>query len=148
MWINLWQINQSCHKMGHKCFLIWGDWLSCDPLRESHGSQSPHIIVWQAAPLHLTNYSLSVTTILRGKTRCNTYNSRTYVIVYLPTYVLFWKQSALWRSLFPALSSIQRLWDFISFLNSVNPAQWVISPNMVQFFLKFKDCIWCWYIFW
>ena len=31
------------HKMGHKCFLIWGDWLSCDPLRESHDSQSPHI---------------------------------------------------------------------------------------------------------
>ena len=26
---------------GHKCFLIWGDWLSCDPLRESHDSQSP-----------------------------------------------------------------------------------------------------------
>ena len=35
VWINLWQINQSCHKMGHKCFLIWGDWLSCDPLRGS-----------------------------------------------------------------------------------------------------------------
>ena len=35
VWIHLWQINQSCHKMGHKCFLIWGDWLSCDPLRES-----------------------------------------------------------------------------------------------------------------
>ena len=30
-------------KMGHKCFLIWGDWLSCDPLRGSHDSQSPHI---------------------------------------------------------------------------------------------------------
>ena len=26
VWISLWQINQSCHKMGHKCFLIWGDW--------------------------------------------------------------------------------------------------------------------------
>ena len=25
-----------------KCFLIWGDWLSCDPLRGSHDSQSPH----------------------------------------------------------------------------------------------------------
>ena len=25
--------------------LIWGDWLSCDPLRGSHDSQSPHIIV-------------------------------------------------------------------------------------------------------
>ena len=25
--------------MGHKCFLIWGDWLSCDPLRGSHDSQ-------------------------------------------------------------------------------------------------------------
>ena len=23
--------------------LIWGDWLSCDPLRGSHDSQSPHI---------------------------------------------------------------------------------------------------------
>ena len=23
--------------------LIWGDWLSCDPLRRSHDSQSPHI---------------------------------------------------------------------------------------------------------
>ena len=43
VWIKLWQINQSCHKMGHKCSLIWGDWLSCDPL-ESHDSQSlPHI---------------------------------------------------------------------------------------------------------
>ena len=29
--------------MGHKCFLTWGDWLSCDHLRESHDSQSPHI---------------------------------------------------------------------------------------------------------
>ena len=33
--------------------LIWGDWLSCDPLRASHDSQSTHIrkhlcpIVWQ-----------------------------------------------------------------------------------------------------
>ena len=27
---------QSRHKMGHKCVLIWGDWLSCDPLRGSH----------------------------------------------------------------------------------------------------------------
>ena len=33
--------------------LIWGDWLSCDPLRWSHDSQSPHIrkhlcpILWQ-----------------------------------------------------------------------------------------------------
>ena len=43
VWINLWQINQSCHKMGHKCFFIWGDRLSCDPLRRSHDSQSPHI---------------------------------------------------------------------------------------------------------
>ena len=25
--------------------LIWGDWLSCDPLRGSHDSQSPHIWV-------------------------------------------------------------------------------------------------------
>ena len=33
----------NCYKMGHKCFLIWGDWLSCDPLRGSHDSQSPHI---------------------------------------------------------------------------------------------------------
>ena len=32
VWIILWQINQSCHKMRHKSFLIWGDWLSCDPL--------------------------------------------------------------------------------------------------------------------
>ena len=23
---------------GHKCFLIWSDWLSCDPLRGSHDS--------------------------------------------------------------------------------------------------------------
>ena len=23
--------------------IIWGDWLSCDPLRGSHDSQSPHI---------------------------------------------------------------------------------------------------------
>ena len=23
--------------------LIWGDWLSCDPLRGPHDSQSPHI---------------------------------------------------------------------------------------------------------
>ena len=23
--------------------LIWGDWLSCDPLRRSHDSRSPHI---------------------------------------------------------------------------------------------------------
>ena len=23
--------------------LIWGDWLSCDPLRGSHDSPSPHI---------------------------------------------------------------------------------------------------------
>ena len=33
--------------------LIWGDWLSCDPLIGSHDSQSPHIrehlcpILWQ-----------------------------------------------------------------------------------------------------
>ena len=27
--------------MGHTCFLIWGDWLSCDPPRGSHDSQSP-----------------------------------------------------------------------------------------------------------
>ena len=33
--------------------LIWGDWLSCDPLRGSHDSQSPHMkkhecpILWQ-----------------------------------------------------------------------------------------------------
>ena len=33
--------------------LIWGDWLSCDSLRGSHDSQSPHIrkhlcpILWQ-----------------------------------------------------------------------------------------------------
>ena len=33
--------------------LKWGDWLSCDPLRGSHDSQSPHIrkhlrtILWQ-----------------------------------------------------------------------------------------------------
>ena len=33
--------------------LIWSDWLSCDPLRGSHDSQSPHIwkhlcpILWQ-----------------------------------------------------------------------------------------------------
>ena len=26
--------------------LIWGDWLSCDPLRRSHDSQSPHIWGW------------------------------------------------------------------------------------------------------
>ena len=25
--------------------LIWGDWLSCDPLRGSHDSQSPHISI-------------------------------------------------------------------------------------------------------
>ena len=35
VWIIWWQINQSCHKMGHKCFLIF--------LRGSHDSQSPHI---------------------------------------------------------------------------------------------------------
>ena len=28
--------------------LIWGDWLSCDPLRGSHDSQSPHIWGWLA----------------------------------------------------------------------------------------------------
>ena len=28
---------------GHKCFFIWGDWLSCDPLIGSHDSQSPNI---------------------------------------------------------------------------------------------------------
>ena len=28
---------------GAHCFLIWGEWLSCDPLRGSHDSQSPHI---------------------------------------------------------------------------------------------------------
>ena len=33
--------------------LIWGDWLSCDPLKGSHDSRSPHIrkhlcpILWQ-----------------------------------------------------------------------------------------------------
>ena len=27
---------------------IWGDWLSCHPLRGSHDSQSPHIWVWLA----------------------------------------------------------------------------------------------------
>ena len=45
VWIILWQINQSCHKMGHKCFLIWGDWLSCDPLWGSHDSQWLAIMV-------------------------------------------------------------------------------------------------------
>ena len=30
VWIILWQINQSCHRMGHKCVFIWGDRLSCD----------------------------------------------------------------------------------------------------------------------
>ena len=45
----MWQINQSCHKMGHKCFLIRGDWLSCDPLRGSHDSQSPPYIAWPLA---------------------------------------------------------------------------------------------------
>ena len=47
----MWQINQSCHKMGHKCFLIRGDWLSCDPLRGSHDSQSPHMR-GDKSPLH------------------------------------------------------------------------------------------------
>ena len=28
--------------------LIWGDWLSCDPLRGSHDSRSPHIWGWLA----------------------------------------------------------------------------------------------------
>ena len=27
VWIILCQINQICHKMGHKCSFIWGDWL-------------------------------------------------------------------------------------------------------------------------
>ena len=27
----------------NKYVLIWGDWLSCDPLRGSHDSRSPHI---------------------------------------------------------------------------------------------------------
>ena len=37
----------------NNCVLRWGDWLSCDPLRGSHDSQSPHIrkhlcpILWQ-----------------------------------------------------------------------------------------------------
>ena len=37
--------------------LIWGDWLSCDPLRGSHDSQSPHI--WGRTHCHLcpTRYS-------------------------------------------------------------------------------------------
>ena len=29
---------------GAQGLLIWGDWLSCDPLRGSHDSQSPHIL--------------------------------------------------------------------------------------------------------
>ena len=30
----------------NKYVLIWGDWLSCDPLRGSHDSRSPHIWRW------------------------------------------------------------------------------------------------------
>ena len=32
-------------QMGHKCFLIWGDWLSCDPpISEGHMiAKQPHI---------------------------------------------------------------------------------------------------------
>ena len=43
--------------------LIWGDWLSCDPLRGSHDSQSPHIrehlcpILWQRWFICHKNYS-------------------------------------------------------------------------------------------
>ena len=43
VWVILWQINRSCHKMVHKCFLNWGDWLSCDLHLGSHDSQSPHM---------------------------------------------------------------------------------------------------------
>ena len=28
---------------GAQVFPLWSDWLSCDPLRGSHDSQSPHI---------------------------------------------------------------------------------------------------------
>ena len=33
---NLWQINKSCQKMGLNCFIMWGDWLSCDPSCDLH----------------------------------------------------------------------------------------------------------------
>ena len=33
---------------GAQLFLIWGDWLSCDPLRGSHDSQSPQYMGWLA----------------------------------------------------------------------------------------------------
>ena len=39
--------------MGHKCFFIWGDWLSCDPLRGSHDSQSPHMVSPPQMPVPL-----------------------------------------------------------------------------------------------
>ena len=34
--------------------LIWDDWLSCDPLSESHDSQSPHILGdWLSCDYHM-----------------------------------------------------------------------------------------------
>ena len=38
-------------------YLIWGDWLSCDPLRGSHDSQSPHIRAKTLVP-HLVATSI------------------------------------------------------------------------------------------
>ena len=32
---------------------IWGDWLSCDPLRGSHDSQSPHILYGHNYSYHI-----------------------------------------------------------------------------------------------
>ena len=41
----VWQLPVIYHPLYsmNNYFLIWGDWLSCDPLRGSHDSQSPHI---------------------------------------------------------------------------------------------------------
>ena len=39
--------------------LIWGDWLSCDPLRGSHDSKSPHIRKYLCPSCG--NFDLSVT---------------------------------------------------------------------------------------
>ena len=46
--------------MNNYYVLIWGDWLSCDPLRGSQDSQSPHILVphFVATLIYLSqNYS-------------------------------------------------------------------------------------------
>ena len=44
--------------MGHKCFLIWGDWLSCDP--RYMGVIGYHVTLSEGHPIYGHNYSYHI----------------------------------------------------------------------------------------